>query len=299
MAHKKLRSQIPFHLMLLPATVLLLIYAYLPMAGISLAFLDYTPALGFSQAKFVGFGNFRTLFLNPGFFTAIVNTVVIAVWKIVLGLIIPVAVALMLNEIGSSWYKRVVQTVVYLPYFVSWVLMAGIIVDIFSPANGLVNKLPGFFGVKPIFFLGDNKWFKFVIILTNVWKEFGWGTIIYMAALSGIDPSLYEAAVIDGAGRIRQTWSITLPGLMPTIVLTATLSLGNILNAGFDQIYNLMSPVTMKSGDIIDTLVYRLGMESAQFGVSTAAGLFKSAISCALIILSYKLADKAVGYKIF
>ncbi|MDL2293522.1 ABC transporter permease subunit [Ruminococcaceae bacterium OttesenSCG-928-D13] len=285
--------------MILPAVVILLIYAYVPMLGTVIAFQNYTPAKGFVNSSFVGLENFRYLFSNPNFTNALKNTVIIAFWKMLTGLVVPLAFSLMLNEIGVSWFKRTSQTIVYLPYFVSWVLMAGIIVDIFSPTRGIVNSFLGLFGIDPIFFLGDNKWFRFVLILTNVWKEFGWGTIIYMASLSAIDPSLYEAAMMDGAGRVRQTLHVTLPGLMPTIVLLATLSLGNVLNAGFDQVYNLMSPVTMQSGDIIDTLVYRIGIENGQFSVATAAGLFKSAISCLFIVASYKLADKFAGYKIF
>lgn len=187
----------------------------------------------------------------------------------------------------------------YLPYFISWVLMAGIIIDIFSPTGGIVNKALGFFGIEPIYFLGDNKWARFTIILTEIWKNTGWGTIIYMAALTGIDLNLYEAAIIDGAGRWKQMLHVTLPGILPTIVLVGTLSLANVLNAGFDQIYNLMNGVTMESLDIIDTLVYRLGLGNGQFSISTAAGLFKSVISSIFIILSYRLADKFTGYKIF
>lgn len=296
---KKFKKEWPYHLMLLPAFIMVLIFCYIPMFGVSIAFLDYKPALGFSKAKFVGWENFKVLFGNPNFAQALRNTIIIAGIKLVLGLIIPLALALLLNEIRVSWYKRFTQTIVYLPYFISWVLMAGIIIDIFSPAGGLVNKALGIFGIQPIYFLGDNKWARFTIILTEIWKNTGWGTIIYMAALTGIDLNLYEAAIIDGAGRWKQMLHVTLPGIVPTIVLVGTLSLANVLNAGFDQIYNLMNGVTMESLDIIDTLVYRLGLGNGQFSISTAAGLFKSVISSAFIILSYRLADKFTGYKIF
>ena len=196
-------------------------------------------------------------------------------------------------------FKRSIQTIIYLPYFISWVLMAGIIIDILSPSGGIVNEFLNLLGIKSIFFLGNDSWFPSVIITTNIWKEFGWGTIIYMAALAGIDPTYYEAAIMDGAGRWKQTIHITIPYIVPTIILLTVLSLGSILNAGFDQIYNLMSPITMKSGDIIDTLVYRLGFKNAQFSLATAAGLFKSAISCTLIITSYKVAYRTTGYKVF
>lgn len=296
---KKLKREWPYHLMLLPAAIITFIFAYVPMFGISIAFLDYKPALGFKKATFVGLENFRTLFSNPNFGLALRNTVIIAGLKLILGLVVPLALALLLNEIRVSWYKRIVQTIVYLPYFISWVLMAGIIVDIFSPTGGIVNQALSFFGMDSIYFLGDNKWSRFTIIITEIWKNTGWGTIIYMAALTGIDLNLYEAAVIDGAGRWKQMLHVTLPGILPTIVLVGTLSLANVLNAGFDQIYNLMNGVTMETLDIIDTLVYRLGLGNGQFSISTAAGLFKSVISSIFIILSYRLADKFTGYKIF
>ena len=285
--------------MLLPPTILLIVYCYIPMAGIIIAFMNYKPALGFLGSKFTGLENFRVLLTNPSFTQALENTVIIAFWKIAAGLIVPIVFALLLNEVGQTVFKRAAQTVVYMPYFISWVLMAGIIVDILSPSNGAVNQLLKALGMEPIFFLGSNQWFRPVLVVTNVWKEFGWGTIIYMAALTSIDLNLYEAASIDGAGRWKQALHITLPGIVPTIVLMSTLSLGNILNAGFDQVYNLMSPVTMKSGDIIDTIVYRLEIENASYGVATVAGLFKSVISAFFIVTSYNLAHRFTGYKIF
>lgn len=296
---KKKRNCGAFYLMLLVPTTLLFIYSYIPMLGIVIAFMNYKPALGFSKAEFVGMENFRILFNNPGFIQSIGNTVVIAFWKIILGLIVPVIFALLLNEIRNSLAKRIAQTIIYLPHFISWVLMAGIIVDVFAMPNGIVNKILGVFGIDPIFFLGSNEWFQPMIIITDIWKGFGWGTIIYMAALSGVDMNLYEAAVIDGAGRWKQTLYVTIPAIVPTIILVTTLSLGNVLNAGFDQVFNLLSPITLESGDIIDTFVYRMGMESAQFSLSTAAGLFKSVVSIFFITLSYKLAYKFAGYTIF
>ena len=285
--------------MLLPAVIMVIIFSYVPMAGVSLAFLDYKPAKGLAKATFVGWKQFETLFANPNFFLALKNTVIIAGWKLITGLIVPLILALLLNEIRKSWYKRLAQTLVYLPYFISWVLMAGIIVDIFSPTGGIVNKGLAVFGIEPIYFLGSNTWARFTMILTNIWKEAGWGTIIFMAALTGVDLNLYEAAVIDGAGRLKQMQHVTIPAIVPTIILVGTLSLSNVLNAGFDQIYNLMTGVTMETLDIIDTLVYRIGVQNGQFSLATAAGLFKSAVSCFFIILSYKLADKFAGYKIF
>lgn len=296
--YKGLSKDISMHIMLLPSVIVLLIFSYIPMLGIVIAFQHYMPTIGFTGSKFVGLENFITLFNTPGFKQALFNTVYIALMKMVTGLIVPVIFALLLNEVMISPIKRTIQTVVYFPFFISWVLMAGIIINILSPTNGIINDFIGIFGIKPVIFLGDNKWFPYIMVITNIWKEFGWGTIIYMAALVGIDPNLYEACSIDGAGHWKQTVHITIPGIVPTMILIATLSLGNILNAGFDQIFNLMSPITMQSGDIIDTLVYRLGIQNAQFSIATAAGLFKSVISCLLIVFSYKLAYRTTGYKL-
>ncbi|MBR2948289.1 MAG: sugar ABC transporter permease [Lachnospiraceae bacterium] len=284
--------------MLFLPTLLLIVYSYVPMGGIIIAFQNYKPLMGFFKSEFVGLENFRQVFQSSQFGRAMVNTVIIAFWKIVWGLIVPVVFALMLNELRSTLGKRVAQTVVYLPHFVSWVLMAGIITNLFS-LKGTVNMILGFFGVEPIFFLGDNDWFRFTLIITDIWKNFGWGTIVYMAALTGIDMNLYEAVAIDGGGRWQQTLHVTLPGIASTVILMMTLSLGNVLNAGFDQVFNLMNDVTMKSGDILDTLVYRLGMEQMNYSRSTAVGLFKSVVGAVMIVLSHKLADKAAGYSIF
>lgn len=285
--------------MLFPSIAIMLVYVFFPMFGIIIAFQRFRPAFGFFRSQWVGFDNFRNLFLNPAFSTALRNTVFIASMKIILQLLVPIVFSLLLNEVRKDLVKRSIQTIVYLPYFISWVLMAGIIIDILSPSSGIANQFLKMLGLNTVFFLGDNRWFPTVLIATSVWKDFGWGTIIFLAALSGVNPELYEAAIIDGAGRLKQTLHITIPGISTTIILVATLSLGSILNAGFEQIFNLLTPIVRSSGDIIDTLVYRLAFESAQFSLATATGLFKSVVSFFLITLSYKLAFKFTGYKIF
>jgi putative aldouronate transport system permease protein len=237
--------------------------------------------------------------LMPDTMRVMTNTIVIAVMKMVLGLIVPVTAALLLNEVRKAAFRRTFQTLVYLPHFLSWVILGGILIDILSPTSGIVNQALDWFGIEPIYFLGDNHWFRFTIVLSDIWKEFGFGTIVYLAALTGISPTLYEAAEADGAGRLRQIWHISLPGMTPIVVLMAVLSLGNILNAGFDQIFNLYSPQVYESGDIIDTLVYRLGLQQFQYGVATAVGLFKSVISFILISVSYYLAYRLANYRIF
>jgi len=285
--------------MLIPGLVLLLIFSYGPMFGIVIAFQKFIPARGFFNSPWVGFDNFKFIFMLPDFQRALWNTVYIAFMKIVAGLVAPITTALLLNEMRNQLLKRSVQTIIYLPNFLSWVLLGGILIDLLSPTYGIVNKILGFFGIKPIFFLGSNTWFPYTMVITDVWKDFGFGTIVYLAALAGINPNLYEAAVIDGANRWRQTWHVTLPGMRPVIVLLATLSLGQILNAGFDQIFNLYSPIVYQSGDIIDTLVYRMGLVNFQYSVATAVGLFKSFVALILISVSYYLAYKFANYRIF
>lgn len=294
----RFRTEIPLYLMLLLPVVLTFIYSYLPMAGVLISFKKYLPAKGFFASKWVGWKNFETLFTMPTFTRAMLNTLVIATWKIALNVLVPVVFTLMLNELASLHYKKVVQTVVYLPHFISWVMLAGIFSKLLS-GSGIVNKALGAVGIEPIIFLGDNKWFKFTLIFTDVWKEFGYGTIVYLAAVAGVNVDLYEAAEVDGAGHWKKMLHVTLPAIAPTIVMMLTLSLGNILNAGFDQVFNLYNSMVYESGDIIDTLVYRMGFNNGNFGLSTAAGLFKSAISSLLVIASYWAAYITTGYRAF
>jgi len=209
-----------------------------------------------------------------------------------------VGTALLLHELVFPRMKKWFQTIIYLPHFLSWVILAGILTDMLS-AQGLVNKVVQALFGETVFFLGSNFWFPIVVVLSDVWKEFGFNAIIFLAALTAINPSLYEAAEIDGAGRLRKMWSVTLPGIMPTIVLVTTLNIGQVLNAGFDQIYNLYNPLVYQSGDIIDTYVYRIGLVQYQFGLATAVGSLKSLVGFILIFISYRLAAKYANYRIF
>lgn len=295
----KLKRELPLHLMILPGIILVFIFSYVPMAGLTMAFQDFIPSKGlFGSQKWIGFENFNFIFHLPGFTRALRNTVIIAFWKILLGLTVPIVFALLLNEVRSRKVHRIVQTIVYLPYFMSWVILSGILVDILS-ANGIVNETLKSLGINPIFFLGDNRYFRWTSIWSDVWKNFGYGAIVYLAAILGIDTELYEAAQIDGANRWRQTWHVTLPGMRMIVILMLVLSLGNVLNAGFDQIFNLYSPGVYESGDIIDTFVYRMGVLDAQYGPATAVGLFKSGISTIFISVSYFLAYRLADYRIF
>jgi len=287
----------PLHLMLVPGVVLVFIFNIVPLYGLIIAFQRYNVAMGFGS-PWVGLANFEHLFSQPDFVRTIWNTLYIASWKIVLMIIVPVLFALLLNEIRNVFFKRLFQTVIYMPNFISWVILSGIMFEILA-LSGIVNQFLGNFGVEPIWFLGDENVFRWTMIVSDVWRSFGFGTVIYLATLTGIDQGLYEAAHIDGANRFKQTIYITLPMMMPIIMLMSILSLGNILNAGFDQIFNLYSPIVYSTGDIIDTYIFRIGLEQAQFSLGAAVGTFRSLISAVLIIISYYLADRFAGYRVF
>lgn len=294
-----LKKEWPLYLMLLPAVAIILIYSYGPMLGSCIAFQNFIPAKGIFGSGWVGWANFKRLFSLPNFNQVLLNTVSISLQKMVWGIVIPVIFAILLNEVSNKIFKKVFQTLIYVPNFLSWIILAGIMTDILSPSGGIVNQILSYFNIGPIFFLGEPQYFQGTIIVTDIWQRFGFGTVVYLAALTGIDPALYESAQMDGANRWQQTLHITLPGLKPMIVLMTILSMGSVLNAGFDQIFNMYSPQVYETGDILDTLIYRLGMEQAQFSLATAAGLFKSAISFVFVVTSYYLADKFADYRVF
>ncbi|MGI6172743.1 MAG: ABC transporter permease [Christensenellales bacterium] len=285
-------------LLILPVAYIL-VFKYLSMYGIVIAFQKFIPAKGFfGNQRWVGLDNFRYIFSLSNVWRAIVNTLSISVWKVLLGLLVPVCVALMLNEVNQQLFKRSVQTIIYLPNFISWVILSGIFVDLLS-TTGIVNRFLGLFGVEPIFFLGSNRYFRATLIVTDIWKGFGYSSIIYLSAITAIDPQLYESARIDGAGRFRCIRHITIPGIAGTIALMGVLSIGSLLNAGFDQILNLYSPQVYETGDIIDTFVYRFGLLEAKYGPSQAVSVAKSVISSTLTVITYWLAYRYAGYSLF
>ena len=296
---RRAHRNVALHLMVVPALSLIFIFNYLPMFGIVMSFQDFVPARGVFRSIWIGLGNYEFLLSLPNTLQVVWNTIVIAFLKILTGVSVPVVFALLLNEVRSRGVKRWVQTLVYLPHFLSWVILGGILIDVLSPSTGIVNDFLKLFGIEPVFFLGEPDTFRGVLVATHVWKEFGFQTIVYLAALTAISPTLYEAAEIDGANRWQQTIHITLPGMAPVIILMSALSLGNILNAGFDQVFNLYSPIVYQTGDIVDTLVYRIGLLGAQYGVAAAMGLFKSVVSCIFVVLSYWLAYRFANYRIF
>jgi putative aldouronate transport system permease protein len=284
--------------MLTPGVILTAIFSYGPIYGIQMAFQDFNPGLGFSGSPWVGLDNFKLIFQQAQFLNTIYNTFFISVMKIVFGTVASVVFALQLNEIRQNGFKRVFQTIVYIPNFVSWVIMAGILLNLLA-TDGIVNQMLKAVNLKPVQFISNRDVFPWTLIFTDIWKTFGFGTVVYLATMTSIDPQLYESAGIDGAGRWKQPRYITLPLLVPIIILMTVLALGNVLNAGFDQVYNLYSPVVYPTGDIIDTYVYRLGLQNGKYAIGTAVGLFKSVISCVLISTSLIVAYKTADYKVF
>lgn len=287
-----------YHLMLLPGMAFLFLFHIVPLGGVVIAFQNFKPVKGIFGSQFVGLDNFRRLFYLPDFWQILENTLLIAVGKIGMGMLMAVVFAVLLNECRSTVLKRLVQTSVYLPHFLSWVILAVMFSNLLS-YGGVVNRFLGLFGMEPQMFLVSNKWFRSIAVLGDVWKEFGYNAVVYVAAMTSIDPGLYEAAKIDGANRWERIWHITIPSILPTIILMMTLNMGQIMNAGFDEIFNLYSPLVYETGDIIDTYVYRVGLTNMQYSFGTAVGLFKSVISFILLAGSYKLADKFAGYRIF
>ncbi|WP_020579266.1 ABC transporter permease [Actinopolymorpha alba] len=269
--------------LILPTVIYFVLFAYLPMIGLQIAFKDFKVFAGMWESPWVGLEHFRTMFGSEKFPELIRNTLLISFYRILFGFPVPIIFALLLNEVRRMWFKRGVQTVTYFPHFLSWVVFAGIVINILGP-TGIVNTLLVNTGGDRINFLTNPDSFRAVLVLTGIMKEFGWGAIIYLAALSSIDPELYEAARVDGARKLRQIWHVTLPGLRPVMAVLLVLSLGGLLDAGFDQVFQLQNGAVLEVGDIIDTYVYRAGLLEAQFELATAVGLFKGVVGLAMIV---------------
>ncbi|MGP7819341.1 ABC transporter permease [Niallia sp. 01092] len=295
---KKRKGQLEYHLMMAPGMIFLIIFSFVPMFGIIMAFQDYVPAKGILGSNWVGLDNFKYMLQIPDSMKILRNTVIIAVGKIILGTLVPIIFALLLNEIRLKWAKKSIQTIVYLPNFLSWAVVAAVVINVFD-YHGPVNDFLQALGFKPVLFLASNDWFREIMVVSDVWKGFGYGAIVYLAALTGIDPGLYEASSIDGANRFKQLLHITIPGILPTIMLISALNLGNILNAGFDQIFALYNPIVYETGDVIDTYVYRVGLLGQQYSFATAIGLLKSVVSFTLLIAANRLSMKLVNMRIF
>jgi putative aldouronate transport system permease protein len=293
------QRQVPLHLMMIPAALVTLVFAYGPLLGIVMAFQRFEPARGFLGSPFVGLDNFVRMFrMNYGP-QLIWNTFYISLMKAVANQVFPVVLAILLHEVSRPAVRRVVQTILYLPYFLSWVILGAVLRYFLSP-DGFVNVvLLARLGIEPILFLGDKVLFPYTLVATDLWQNLGFGTIIFLAAITSANPELYEAATMDGANRLQLVRHVTVPAMTPIIVLTATLSLGSIFNAGFDQIYMLQSSAVLETGDVIDTFVYRMGLQNQQYSLGAAVGLFKSTVSLALVSLCYYLAYRYSDYRIF
>ena len=297
-SYNGIKAFLPLHMIIMPGVLFTLIFSFIPMYGIVLAFQNYLPTHSIFDQKWVGLRYFKRLFQMDDFYEILRNTLVISILKIVTLLVFSLILALLLNEIKSRKLRGTYQSMLIFPHFLSWIILGELVKSVFAD-NGMVNYVLQKIGIDPIFFLGESTWFYVILFVSNLWQEAGFTAIIYTAAISGVDESLYEAAKMDGANRWQQAWHITVKLIMPFVVLLGILNLGNILNAGFDQVFNLYNGAVMGSADIIDTYVYRVGLMESQYSFGTAIGLFKSVIGFVLIGLSYLLADKVAGYRIF
>ncbi|PYI52855.1 ABC transporter permease [Paenibacillus flagellatus] len=292
---RNLKQYRMMYALLLPGLVYFTLFKYVPMAGVVIAFKNYNLMQGIWGSPWVGLDNFRLFFEGVYYKQILANTITISLYKLVFGFPAPIVLALLLNEVRLMWFKRVVQTVTYLPHFISWVIMYGLLTALLSPGSGLVNLVLMELGMDPVSFLTEPSWIRTILVSTDIWKDVGWGAILYLAALAGIDPSLYEAATVDGASKWRQLWHITLPGIRSVIILILILRLSHILDVGFDQVFMMANVFNQEKADIIDTWVYRIGLQQMQFGLATAVGLQKSLIGLVLILAANRIAKKFDG----
>ncbi|GAB2721076.1 ABC transporter permease [Paenibacillus thermoaerophilus] len=291
---KYIRTEWLLYLFLLPGLIYFVLFKYVPMYGVIIAFQDYSPFLGLTGSEFVGFKHFERFFTDDEFFTVFRNTLLISVYKLFWGFPAPIALALMLNEVRVNWFKRTAQTLFYIPHFFSWVIFGGIVINVLS-GTGLVNNILVYFGFEPILFMGEKAYFRTILVATDIVKESGWASIIYLAAIAGVDSTLYEAARMDGAKKRHEIWHITLPSIRSTILILFVLQLGNILELGVQQVFMLYNPVVYEVGDIIDTYVYRVGLTEQKYSFATAVGLFQSTVGLILILISNRAARRYGG----
>jgi putative aldouronate transport system permease protein len=291
---------IPVYLLIAPAALLLLVFHYIPIYGIIIGFKDYSPYKGIIASEWVGLKYFKAFLTDPTYWNVMKNTVVINVYSLIFSFPAPIILALLLNELSRIKIKRVVQTISYLPYFISWVVTASLVISILSPTTGIVNiTLNRVFGIEPIYFMVEKRYFRTIFICSGIWKGIGMSSVYYLAAITSIDPTLYEASTIDGAGRIRQTWHITMPGLTSIIIVLLLLQIGSLLNIGFEQVYLLYNPMVYGVADVISTYTYRLGLEQAQFSATTAIGITQSLVNFTLLYTANRFARKVAGWSMW
>jgi putative aldouronate transport system permease protein len=290
---RRFRNDVPLYVMLIPGALFFILFKYLPMAGLAMAFQDYQPFLGFRGSAWVGLTHFARLFSEPDFLMLLRNTIVLALYNLILFFPMPIIVAVLLNEIMSERYKKLVQSIIYLPHFLSWVVVVGITVTVFSPSTGIVNQLLSAVGLPPQNLLFSASAFRPLITVQVIWKEMGWGTILFLASLANIDVELYDAAAIDGANRWQRLVNIVIPALMPTVIILLILRLGNFLDSGFEQIYLMQNSMNRSVSEVFDTYVYSNGIVGGQMSYSAAVGFFKSFVSLGLVLGANLLAKKA------
>lgn len=286
-------------LLFLPALLYYIVFCYGPMYGIQIAFKDYSLTKGISQSPWVGMKYFERLFSMKGFWSVFWNTITISGLKLIFGFPIPIIFALLLNELRQKHFKKVVQTISYLPHFLSWIILVSLFTQLLSPSIGPVNQILKAMGLNEIYFMADTKWFRPVVVFTSVWKELGWGTVVYLAAITGCNPELYEAAAIDGARRFQKVLYITLPELAAVITIMFIFAVGGIVNDDFDQIFNMLNNAVLNKGDVISTYVYRIGLENMQYSFSTAVGLFKNVIAFVLVMATNSISKRISDYGIW
>jgi putative aldouronate transport system permease protein len=287
------------YLLSLPGILYFIIFKYVPLAGSVIAFQEYNIFKGFTGSEWVGFEHFKTMFEYPDFLRILNNTVLLGLYDLIFAFPAPIVLALLLNELRLVIFKRLLQTVVYMPHFLSWVIISGIALGIFSPSTGIVNQFIEWLGFEPIYFLGENSYIRSMLIGTGIWRDAGYGTIIYLAALAGINPELYEAAEMDGAGRWKQTMAITLPSLLPTIMILFLLHIGKFLDLGFERVWVFLNALNTENGEIMDTYIYKSGLLSQQYSYTTAIGLFKSIVGLVLILIGNVFSKKTTGETLF
>ena len=282
----RLRKYKWYYFIILPVFSYFVIFHYAPMYGVVVAFKDYKMSLGIFGSEWVGLKYFRKLVEAPFFWRALKNTLIFALYRMTIVFAVPIIYALLLNELQHKRFKKTIQTISYLPHFISWIILTGIFIELLSPSRGFVNYIIQFFGKQPIYFLGDENYFRGTVVVTGIWQSMGWSSIMYLAAIASVDQEQYESAYIEGANRFQMAWHITLPSIMGTIVMLYIFAMGGILNSSFDQIFNMMNDVTRPTGEVIDTYVYNLGLQRFEYSFSTAVGLFKNSVGFILVILS-------------
>ncbi len=275
--------------MLLPTIVWFLVFLYKPMYGLQIAFKDYSIFRGVAGSPWVGLEHFETLFSNDQFLRAIGNTIKISALNLLFGFPAPIILALMFNEILHASYKRTAQTIVYLPHFISSVIIAGIVITAFSPTAGIVNTIMGWFGLDPVYFLTQPEWFRPIFVGTGIWQEAGFGSIVFLAAIAGVNPSLYESAVVDGANRWQMMWKITIPSILPTILIMLIIRIGNVMEVSFELVILLYQPATYETADVVNTWIYRQGLQSGQYDLAAAGGLFNAVVAFVLVMTANAL----------